>query len=154
MRRLSRLDECVEVHREILRDTGDPRQAMQMALRLYAATTAGHVVRRPLRLVIECVCQRFDVPMADLLGEGGSRRVLLARRIGMYVYRPAAESWQECARAFGRQNHTDAVRRCRQVEGNENELALAAEIAAMVDKRISEERGTALVALHGERGAA
>ncbi len=77
-----------------------------------AEAPSTRVPRRPIAVetIAAEVCQYLRVDMAELLGKGRHKRVVLARAMSTYLARTmTTRSYPEIARALGRPNHSTVI---------------------------------------------
>jgi chromosomal replication initiation ATPase DnaA len=135
---------AVETFRFARAELGSDEAAMAVVLSAYAHTSGGAIERRPKQLILQCVCERFDVAIDDMLGESVTSTVSRARRVAMWILHASGYSYREAGERVNRKR-TDAIRACQSVDRHEELQAETAEVARMIAERLPAVKGAPVV---------
>ena len=117
-------------------ELGSDEAAMAVVLSAYARTATGAIERRPKQVILECCCERFDVTLDELLGDGRTSTVSKARRSAAWLLHASGYSYNETSAVLGRKRQTDAIRACQRVDTNPKMQAEVAVVAGMIAERV------------------
>ncbi len=90
-----------------------------LAQRALGAPAAARRPTRPIRVeaIATKVCSELGVEMADMMGSGRHKRLVLARSMTSHLSRRLTTlSYPEIARAMARTNHSSVITQCQRVE--------------------------------------
>ncbi len=108
----------LEAAHRLLGAGGDAGPLGAAFVRRVLGEAADRAPKRPLRLraIVEGACDDLSVQVADVLGRGRHKRVVLARSIIAFVARQSTtHSFPEIAQALGRPNHSTVVTACQRI---------------------------------------
>ncbi len=82
--------------------------------RLFKLTGCG----RSLRVILEATGAEFGFSVDDLCGNSRLRQLVIARQVGMYVFRELTDfSYPAIAKEFGGRDHTTVIHAVSKIEG-------------------------------------
>ena len=139
------LDDVVATFEFASAELGSKRLGMAVAMRAYALSVGGQVELTPHQLILECVCEVFDVTLPELLGPSQKHNVARARRAAQWLLKANGYSYSKSAEHTGRKTSAEAYRSCQAVKGDDELQREIGAVAGMIADRLPTVKGAPVI---------